>query len=81
MFFQSVEATVNLRYVTQGILKRSGTSFNPELGQIRFSLKVADAAWEPRQGLDQWDPISRTFTEVSFFQNVEEVIYCIWNVF
>ena len=74
-FSQSVEATVNLRYVTQGILKRSKTSFNPQLGQIKFSLKVADPAWEPRQGLNQWDPGSRTFTEVSSIRNVEKVIH------
>ena len=71
IFSQSVEAAMNLRYVTQGVLKRSQTSFNLEFGQIRFSLKVANSTWEPRQGLDQWDPNSRTFTEVSSLQNVE----------
>ena len=63
--FQSVGATVNLRYVTQGRLKKSGTSFNPELGQIKLSLTVDDPAWIPRQGLDKWDSDSKTFTEVS----------------
>ena len=63
---QSVEETVNLRCVTQGCLKKSKSSFNPEYGQIKFSVKVADPVWEPKQGLDKWDLYSRTFTEVSF---------------
>ena len=75
IFSQSVEATVNLRYVTQGILKRSRTGFNLEVGQIRFSLKVEDPVWKPGEGLEQWDPNSRTFTEVSSFCNLEDVLH------
>ena len=61
-----MEETVNLRYVTQGRLKKSKTSFNPEYGQIKFSLKVGDSVWEPRQGMDQWDQTSRMFIDISF---------------
>ena len=64
---QNVEATVNLRYVTKGILKRSSSGFNPESSQIKFSLKVPDIEWKPRQGFDKWDQDTRTFTEVGFF--------------
>ena len=56
---------MNLQYVTQGVLKRSQTSFNPESSHIRFSLKVEDPVWTPRLGFDKWDPNSRIFEEVS----------------
>ena len=62
---QAVEATVDLRYVTKGKLKTPNKQFNPETGQISLSLKIQDSAWEPRQGLQQWDSKSRIFTEVS----------------
>ena len=72
-FKQSVEETVNLRYVTFGRLKKSGTSFNPEMGQIKLSLQLDDPAWKPRQGLDKWDERSRTFTEVSPSRNLHNL--------
>ena len=71
-FFQSVEETVNLRFVTLGSLKKSGTSFNPASGRIKFSFNVADPAWIPRQGLDKWDQNTRTFKEVSLSKNLLE---------
>ena len=68
---KSVEATINLRYVTEGHLKKSKSSFNPESGQITLSLNVEDLAWEPRMGRDKWDPNSRTFMEVGLFQKIK----------
>ena len=67
---------MNLRYVTQGSLKIPRKQFNLESGQIKFSLKIQDSAWEPRQGLDQWDVGSRTFIEVSVAMFGFKILIC-----
>ena len=72
---------MNLRYVTEGRLKKSKTSFNPESGQITLSLKVEDPAWEPRMGRDKWDPNSRTFTEVSLFEKIKTFCISVCAIF
>ena len=68
--------------MTEGRLKKSKSSFNPESGQITFSLKLEDAAWEPRQGFEKWDHYTRTFMEVSLFQIIttQQYQYEIWYV-
>ena len=63
-FFQRVEETVNLRCVTHGSLKTSRSKFNPESGQIKFSLQGANKGWKLRQGIQKWDPKSSTFQEI-----------------
>ena len=64
-FLQDVEAVVNLRYITSGSLKTSRRDFNPESGQVRLSLQVADKQWQPSMGFNKWDSTTFTFTEVS----------------
>ena len=66
-FQQQLEEAVDLRCITHGSLKTSRSQFNPESGEIEFSLKVEDPEWQPKLGLKKWDPEIRTFTEVSFF--------------
>ena len=64
---QSIEENVGLRYVTQGFLKASENKYDPNLGQIKFSLEVLDKQWEPRSKRSKkWNPTNRTFTEVRF---------------
>ena len=65
-FKQSIEENVDLRYVTHRFLKTSENKYNPNSGQIKFSLEVFDKQWEPRLGRKKWDPTNRTFTEVNF---------------
>ena len=61
---QDVEATKNLRYITSGLLKTSRYNFDPASGQITLSLRVEDPRWQPRFNLDNWNPSTKTFTEV-----------------
>ena len=67
-FYQDVEDSINLRYVTEGNVKISRRKYVPESGQIELSLELEDPGWEPRlgrSGRKKWDEASRTFTEVS----------------
>ena len=69
--------------MTEGRLKKSKSSFNPESGQITLSLKLTDRAWKPRQGFEKWDHNTRTFREVSLFQIITthyQYHYEIWYV-
>ena len=60
---QSVEATVNLRYITcRTLLKTWKGKVIPQSGRVTLSLQVKDECWKHRLG--QWDPDSRAFTEV-----------------
>ena len=63
-FQQSIEETVNLKCVTNGSLKIPRRQFNLESGQMKFSLRVKDSAWEPRVGIEKWDAVARTLAEV-----------------
>ena len=69
-FEQSIENNVDLRYVTQRFLKTSESNYDPKSGEIEFALTVKEKAWEPSMEQEEWDPQSRTFTEVAMF-------YCI----
>ena len=67
-FQQQLEEAVDLKCITHGSLKTSRSQFNPESGEIEFSLRVDDPEWQPQLGLKKWDPKVRTFiTEVGFF--------------
>ena len=70
-FRQSIEATVNMTCVTQGNLKIPRRQFNLECGQMKFSLRMKDSAWEPRSGIAKWDATCRTFTEVSRSRRIQ----------
>ena len=67
--------------MTEGRLKKSKSSFNPESGQITLSLKVEDPDWEPRMGRDKWDPNSRTFEEVSLFEKMKTFCISVSEIF
>ena len=60
---QSVEATVDMRYITYRTLLNTPTGrIIPESGKVMMSLHVSDERWSDRFG--GWDADSRTFTEV-----------------
>ena len=61
---QSIENNVDLRYVTQRFIKTSESRYDPKSGEIEFSLTVKDQPWEPTMEQEEWDPKSRTFTQV-----------------
>ena len=65
-FKQSIEENVDLRYVTHRFLKTSDNKYDPNSGQIKFSLEVLDKPWQPRLGRKKRDAATRTFREVSF---------------
>ena len=67
--------------MTEGRLKKSKSSFNPESGQITLSLNVEDPAWEPRMGRDKWDLNSRTFKEVSLFEKIKTFLVSVCEIF
>ena len=57
------ETTVNMMYVTHRTLKTSSSKIIPKSGRVKVSLRVPDERWKHRLG--QWNPDTRTFTEVS----------------
>ena len=57
---------MDLKCITHGSLKTSRSKFNPESSEIEFSLRVDDEEWKPKLGLKKWNPKVRTFREVSF---------------
>ena len=66
---QSVsEATINMAFVTHRALKTSTSKITPESGRVKVSLQVKDERWKHRLG--QWDPESRTFTEVRLLTRI-----------
>ena len=76
IFKQKMEEILDLKCVTRGSLKIPRSQFNLESGRIKFSLRVTDAAWEPKVGIKKWDAVTRTFTEVEcvrIFHNFHDV--------
>ena len=61
---QDIEAGMNLSFVTKGNLKISRRKYNPESGQITFTLELTDPEWQPRLGRMKWNETLRTFKEV-----------------
>ena len=70
---QSIEATVDMKCVTNGSLKIPRRQFKLESGQMKFSLRMKDSVWEPRQGLESWDATWRTFAKVSCSRRTQKI--------
>ena len=70
---------MEMKCITHGSLRTSRSKFNPESGQIEFSMKVEDPDWEPRQGRINWNPKFRIFTEVSLAKLISHWVWRILN--
>ena len=79
---QDIEASVNLRHVTNGNLRISRRKYDPQSGQITFSLELGDPGWTPRlgrAGRKKWDEETRTFTEVGLLNLIVfNFVFCVF---